>query len=62
MQNFSSLAFEETIHGAKILSEINRKLPVATEIGSIFLFSTKVTGRLKKCKMINYYQHEISDR
>jgi hypothetical protein len=41
---------------------INRKFRVATEIGSNFFGCWPITGLLKKCNMIFYHKHEISDR
>jgi hypothetical protein len=58
--DFKKLCLARCNSGKK--KEINRKFRVATEIGSTFFDFYQVTGQLKKCKIIIFHQHEISDR
>jgi hypothetical protein len=54
--------FFVSIFDLRLKQEINRKLRVATEIGSTFFWFLTSYRAAEKCKMIIYHQHEISDR
>jgi hypothetical protein len=54
--------FFVSIFDLRLKQEINRKLRVATEIGSTFFWFLTSCRAAEKCKMIIYHQHEICDR